>query len=58
MVSVAESCQGGKEVVGTSALNSNYKGMMLYAHKTSFKKILALVSHQVPGLKVIFAKLG
>ena len=58
MVSVVESHQGGKEVVGTNALHSSYKGMMLYAHTTSFTKILALVSHRVPSRKVIFAKLG
>ena len=58
MVLLVESHQGGKEVVGTSALHSSYKGMMLYAHTTSFTKILALVFLRVPGHKVIFAKLG
>ena len=58
MVSVVESHQRGRVVVGTNALHSNYKGMMLYAHTTSFTKILALVFLRVPGHKVIFAKLG
>ena len=58
MVLLVESHQGGKEVVGTNALHSSYKGMMLYAHTTSFTKILALVFPRVPGHKVIFAKLG
>ena len=58
MVLLVESHQGGKEVVGTNALHSSYKGMMLYAHTTSFTKILALVFLRVPGHKVIFAKLG
>ena len=58
MVLLVESHQGGKEVVGTNALHSSYKGMMLYAHTTSFTKILAMVFLRVPGHKVIFAKLG
>ena len=58
MVLLVESHQGGKEVVGTSTLHSSYKGMMLYAHTTSFTKILAWVSLGVPGQQVIFAKLG
>ena len=58
MVSMMESHQGSKEVFGTSVLLSSYKGMMLYAHTTSFTKILALVFLRVPGHKVIFAKLG
>ena len=58
MVSVVESHQGGKEVVGTNALHSSYKDMMLYAHTTSFTKILAPVFLRVPGHNVIFAKLG
>ena len=58
MVSVVESHQGGKEVVGTSTLHSNYKTCEALAHTTSFTKILAWVSLRVPGHQVVFARLG
>ena len=58
MVSVVESHQGGKEVVGTSTLHSSYKTYEALAHTTSFTKILAQISLRVPGHQVISARLG
>ena len=57
MVLLVESHQGGKEVVGTSALHSSYKTYEALAHSASFTQILAQISLRVPGHQVISARM-